>query len=81
MQRNRTRRKPELRLRRAAFDAYVRRSFGPDVTHAQAAEWLGIHPTTLSQLRTGKRQPTVAAMAAMAHAFGVGLDDLFEVTA
>lgn len=69
-----------VRLRTEQFDAQCQNMW-PEASQRQIANLLGIHHTTLSQYRTGRRAVGGPAIATILHRLpGARFDALFEVT-
>lgn len=47
-----------------------------ELTQEAVAERSGVHPTEVSRIEAGKRDPRVATVAALAEAVGVSVSDL-----
>ena len=47
-----------------------------ELTQEAVAERSGVHPTEVSRIETGKRNPRIATVEALAEAVGVSVSDL-----
>jgi transcriptional regulator with XRE-family HTH domain len=69
---------PGVRLRRDKFETYCAQHGLRSLS--DRADFIGVHFTTVGRIMRGDLDPGTTFIATATKAFGVGFDDLFEIT-